>query len=75
MWFVRIGQYLAEIQLSEKLESEGEKNEKYLNIQKNHFWSCLNVRKFLAMHITNEKFRFYIFMVGNVQNNFMEYDL
>ncbi len=26
VWFVRIGQYLAEIQLFENLESEGEKN-------------------------------------------------
>ncbi len=26
VWFVRIGQYLAEIQLFEKLESEGAKN-------------------------------------------------
>ncbi len=31
--------------------------------------------KFLAMHITNQKFWFYIFMVRNVQNNFMEHDL
>ncbi len=31
VWFVMIGQYLAEIQLFENLESEGEKN---LNIEK-----------------------------------------
>ncbi len=31
--------------------------------------------KFLAMHITNQKFSFYIFMVGNVLNIFMEHDL
>ncbi len=31
--------------------------------------------KFLAMHITNEKLSFYIFMVGNLQNIFMEHDL
>ncbi len=31
VWFVRIGQYLAEIQLFENLESEGAKN---LNIEK-----------------------------------------
>ncbi len=31
--------------------------------------------KFLAMHITNQKFSFYIFMVGNVQNIFMEHDI
>ncbi len=39
---VRIGQYLAEIQLFENLESEGAK-------------------KFLAMHITNQKLSFNIF--------------
>ncbi len=31
--------------------------------------------KFLAMHITNQKLSFYIFMVGNVSNIFMEHDL
>ncbi len=31
--------------------------------------------KFLAMHITNQKWSFDIFMVGNLQNIFMEYDL
>ncbi len=31
--------------------------------------------KFLAMHITNQKLSFNIFMVGNLQNIFMEYDL
>ncbi len=31
--------------------------------------------KFLAMHITNQKLSFYIFMVGNLQNIFMEHDL
>ncbi len=31
--------------------------------------------KFLAMHITNQKLSFDIFMVGNVQNIFMEHDL
>ncbi len=31
--------------------------------------------KFLAMHITNQKFRFYIFMVGHLLNIFMEHDL
>ncbi len=29
IWFVMIGQYLAEIQLFENLESEGAKNSKY----------------------------------------------
>ncbi len=31
--------------------------------------------KFLAMHITNQKLSFDIFMVGNVQNIFMQHDL
>ncbi len=31
--------------------------------------------KFLAMHITYQKFCFYIFTVGNLQNIFMEHDL
>ncbi len=31
--------------------------------------------KFLAMHITNQKFNFDIFTVGNLQNIFMEHDL
>ncbi len=30
--------------------------------------------KFLAMHITNQKLSFNIFMVGNLQNIFMEHD-
>ncbi len=59
-----IGQYLAEIQLFENLESEGAK-------------IAFNViqMKFLAMHITNKKISFYIFTVGNLLNIFMEYDL
>ncbi len=31
--------------------------------------------KFLAMHITDQKLSFYIFMVGNLQNIFIEHDL
>ncbi len=31
--------------------------------------------KLLAMHITNEKISFNIFMVGHLQNMFMEHDL
>ncbi len=31
--------------------------------------------KFLAMHITNQKYIFDIFMVRNVQNIFMEHEL
>ncbi len=59
--FVRIGQYLAEIQLFENLESEGAKKSVQI--------------KFLAMHITNQKLSFDIFTVGNLQNIFMEHDL
>ncbi len=69
-WFVRIGQYLAEIQLFENLESEGPKN---VNIEKIAFKAVQ--MKFLAMHITNQKLSFNIFTVGNLQNIFMEHDL
>ncbi len=56
VWFVRIGQYLAEMQLFENLESEGAK--KNLNIEK----MALKVvqMKFLAMHITNQKVIIYL---------------
>ncbi len=70
VWFVRIGQYLAEIQLFENLESEGAKNQ---NIEKIVF-TFVQI-KFLAMHITNQKWSFYIFAERNWQNIFMEYDL
>ncbi len=69
--FVRIGQYLAEIQLFENLESEGAK--KNQNIEKIAF-KIVQI-KFLAMHITNQKLSFDIFTVGNSQNIFMEHDL
>ncbi len=65
-----IGQYLAEIQLFENLESEGAKN---LNIEKIIF--KVVQMKFLAMHITNQKLSFDIFTVVNLQNIFMEHDL
>ncbi len=53
------------------LESEGAK--KNLNIEK----IILKVvqMKFLAMHITNKKRCFYIFMVIHLLNIFMEHDL
>ncbi len=70
VWFVRIGQYLAEIQLYENLESEGAKN---LNIEKIAF--KVVQMKFLAMHFTNQKLSFDIFTVGNLQNIIMEHDL
>ncbi len=65
-----IGQYLAEIQLFEYLESESAKKSKYL--EKSHLVVQM---KFLAMHITNQKLSFDIFTVGNLQNVFMEHDL
>ncbi len=58
------------MQLFENLESEEAKNR---NIEKIIF--KVVQMKFLAMHITNQKLRFDIFMVGNLQNIFMEHDL
>ncbi len=49
VWFVRIGQYVAEIQLLEHLESEGAKNH---NIEKIAF-KFVQIKS-LAMHITNQ---------------------
>ncbi len=63
-----IGQYLAEIQLFENLESEGVKKIKNIAFKVVHI-------KFLVMHFTNQKLSFYIFMVGNLQNILMEHDL
>ncbi len=71
VWFVQIGQYLAEIQQFENMESEGAKKSKY--------WHKIAFKvvqmKFIAIHITNQKLSFDIFTVGNVQNIFMEHDL
>ncbi len=47
--------------------------QKNLNIEKIIF--KVVQMKFLAMHITDEKLSFNVFMVGNVQNIFMEHDL
>ncbi len=66
-----IGQYLAEIQLFENLESEGAK--KNQNIEKIAFKAVQ--MKFLAIHITNQKLSFDIFTVGNLQNILIEHDL
>ncbi len=49
------------------------REQKNLNIEKTAF--KVVQMKFLAMHITNQKLSFNIFMVGNVQNIFMEHDL
>ncbi len=71
MCVVRIGQYLAEMQLFENLESEGAKQNR--NNEKIAF-KVVQI-KFLAMHITNQKLRFDVFTVGNLQNILMEHDL
>ncbi len=68
VWFVRIGQYLAEMKLFEYLESE--KNKKIEKIS----FKVVQI-KFLAMHITNQKLCLDIFTVGNLHNIFMEYAL
>ncbi len=67
---VIIGQYLAEIQLLENLESEGVKN---LNIEKIIF-KVVQIKLF-AMHITNQNLSFDIFDVVHLQDIFMEHDL
>ncbi len=64
-----IGQYLAEMTIWIS-EIWGCKN---LNIEKIAFKFVQ--MKFLAMHITNQKWRFDIFTVRNLQNIFMEHDL
>ncbi len=46
--------------------------QKHLNIEKIIF-KVVEI-KFLAMHITNQKLRFYIFTVGNLLNIFIEHD-
>ncbi len=67
--FVMIGQYLAEIQLFEHLESGGAKN---LNI-KNIAFKVVQL-KFLAIHITNQKLGFDLYKIKKLQNIFMEHD-
>ncbi len=47
--------------------------QKNLNIEKIAF-KVVEI-KFLAMHITYQKWRFYIFTVRNLRNIFMEHDL
>ncbi len=52
---------------------------KNLRVQKNLNTEKIDFKidqiKFLAMHITNQKFSFDIFMVRNLQNILMEHDL
>ncbi len=69
--FVRIEQYFDEIQLFENLESECA-NQKNHNIEKIAF-KVVQVKS-LTMHIANQKLRFDIFTVENVQNIFMKHD-
>ncbi len=45
-----------------------------LNIEKIAF-KVVQMKFFLAMHITNQKISFYIFTVGNLQNISVEHDL
>ncbi len=48
------------------------------NLKNSKFWKSpfkVIQMKFIAMHITNQKLSFDIFMVGNVLNIFMEHDL
>ncbi len=56
IWFVRIGQYLAKIQLFENLESENYMNQ---NTEKIAF-KVVQI-KFLAMHITDKNVVFIYF--------------
>ncbi len=67
-----IGQYLSEMQLFVNLESEVA-CKKNLDIEKITFKAVQ--KKFLAMHITNQKLSFDIFSVGHLQNIFMKHDL
>ncbi len=60
-WFM-IGQYLAEIQLLENLRMQKTNKLKFEKIA-----FKVDQRKFLAMHITNQKLSFDIFMIGNVK--------
>ncbi len=53
--------------------------QKNLNIEKIFIFILIAFKvvqmKFLAMHVTNQKWSFNIFTVGNLQNIFMEHDL
>ncbi len=63
-----IGQYLAEMQLFENLQSEGILR----NIEKIAF-KAVQIKS-LAMHVTYQKIRFNTLMVGHLQNIFMEHN-
>ncbi len=68
VWFVRIRQYLVEIQLFENLRMQNN-----LNIEKIIFKDVQI--KFSAMHITNQILRFDIFTELHLLNIIMEHDL
>ncbi len=59
VWFVRIGQYLIEIQLFEHLEFEDAKKSKYWKI----VFKVVQ-KKFVASHITNQKSKKFWFIYG-----------
>ncbi len=67
-----IRKYLAKIQLFENLQSEGAKKK---NLNTDQIFFKVVQMKFLTMHITNQKWRFDIFILGHLQNIFMEHDL
>ncbi len=67
-----LGQYLADI-LFENRKLSVKKNKINQNIEKIAF-KVVQIKS-LVMHITNQKLSFDIFMVGNLQNIFMEHDL
>jgi len=60
VWFIRIGQYLSEIQLFVNLDSEGAKK---FETEKIAFKSLTKINVL------------YVFTVRNLQNIFMEHDL
>ncbi len=60
MLFVRIGQYLAEIQLLKNWNLRVQK----IEILRKSSFKVVQI-KFFAMHITNQKLRFHIFAVGH----------
>ncbi len=63
VWFVKIGQYLAELQLLKYMKIWNLRVQKNLIIGKITFKVVQT--KFLAMYITDQKVNFDIFLVGN----------
>ncbi len=72
VWFVRIGHYPIWLRYN-YLKIWNLRVQKNPNIEKIAF-KVVQIKS-LAMHITNQKLSFDIFMVGNLQNIFMEHDL